>query len=93
MVNRNSERTNVILGRRTRTVLGPGVIEDTLAGVPLRMGVHEFYQVNTPAAEVLYAKAREYAGLKPDEFFAGPVLRHGHDRAFDAGGLQTLSRR
>lgn len=62
LVNRNSERTNVILGRRTRTVLGPGVIEDTLAGVPLRMGVHEFYQVNTPAAEVLYAKAREYAG-------------------------------
>ena len=68
LVNRNSERTNVILGRRTRTVLGPGVIEDTLAGVPLRMGVHEFYQVNTPAAEVLYAKAREYAGLKPDDF-------------------------
>ena len=48
--------------------LGFGVIEDTLAGVPLRMGVHEFYQVNTPAAEVLYAKAREYAGLKPDDF-------------------------
>ena len=68
LVNRNSERTNVILGRRTRTVLGPGVIEDTLAGVPLRMGVHEFYQVNTPAAEVLYAKAREYAGLNPDDF-------------------------
>ena len=68
LVNRNSERTNVILGRRTRIVLGSGVIEDTLAGVPLRMGVHEFYQVNTPAAEVLYAKAREYAGLKPDDF-------------------------
>ena len=57
LVNRNSERTNVILGRRTRTVLGPGVIEDTLAGVPLRMGVHEFYQVNTPAAEVLDRKS------------------------------------
>ena len=27
-----------------------------------------FNQVNTPAAEVLYAKAREYAGLKPDDF-------------------------
>ena len=68
LVNRNSERTNVILGRKTRTVLGPGVLEDTLAGVPLRMGVHEFYQVNTPAAEVLYAKAREYAALQPDDF-------------------------
>ena len=48
LVNRNSERTNVILGRKTRTVLGPGVIEDTLAGVPLRMGVHEFLSGKHP---------------------------------------------
>ena len=68
LINRNSERTNVILGRKTRTAVGPGTIEDTLAGGPLHMGVHEFYQVNTPAAEVLYAKARAYAGLKPDDF-------------------------
>ena len=68
LVNRNTQRTNVILGQDTRTVLGTGVIEDTLAGVPLQMGVHEFYQVNTPAAEVLYAKAREFAGLRPGDF-------------------------
>ena len=68
LVNRNTQRTNVILGQDTRTVLGPGVIEDTLAGIPLQMGVHEFYQVNTPAAEVLYAKAREFAGLRPGDF-------------------------
>ena len=68
LINRNTQRTNVILGHETRTVLGSGVIEDTLAGVPLQMGVHEFYQVNTPAAEILYAKAREFAGLKPGDF-------------------------
>lgn len=68
LVNRNTARTNVILGQSTRTVLGPGVIEDTLAGVPLRMGVHEFYQVNTPAAELLYATARRYAALRPQDF-------------------------
>ena len=68
LVNRNTARTNVILGPDTRTVLGPGVIADTLAGVPLTMGVHEFYQVNTPAAEVLYAKAREFAALQPGDF-------------------------
>lgn len=67
LVNCNSQRTNVILGQQTRTVLGPGVIEDTLAGVPLKMGVHEFYQVNTPAAEALYAKARELAALRPGD--------------------------
>ena len=36
------------------------------------------------------------AGVRRAEagrFFAGPVLRHGHDWAFDAGGLQALSRR
>ena len=67
-LNCNTGRTNVILGRKTRTVLGPGVIEDTLAGVPIQMGVHEFYQVNTPAAELLYAKAKEFARLQPDDF-------------------------
>ena len=68
LINRNTARTNVILGRDTRTVIGPGVIEDTLAGVPIQMGVHEFYQVNTPAAELLYAKAKEFARLQPDDF-------------------------
>ena len=32
------------------------------------MGLLEFFLLFTPAAEVLYAKAREYAGLKPDDF-------------------------
>ena len=68
LINENTARTNVILGPRTRTVLGPGVIEDTLAGVALRMGVHEFYQVNTAAAEILYARARSYAALQPEDF-------------------------
>ena len=68
LINRNNARTNVILGAKTRVALGPGYIEDTLSGVSLRMGVHEFYQVNTPAAEVLYAKAQEYAALKSDDF-------------------------
>ena len=68
LVNRNTARTNVILGAQTRTVLGPGLIEDTLSGVALQMGVHEFYQVNTPAAELLYAQARAYAALRPGDF-------------------------
>ena len=68
LINRNNARTNVILGAKTRVALGPGYIEDTLSGVSLRMGVHEFYQVNTPAAEALYAKAREFAALTPDDF-------------------------
>lgn len=68
LINANRERTNVILGDKVRVAFGPGYIEDTLAGVPLKMGVHEFYQVNTPAAELLYAKAREFAALRPGDF-------------------------
>lgn len=69
LVQTNTKRTNVILGEaKPRTVLGPGHIEDTLAGVPLRMGVQEFYQVNTAAAELLYQKAREFAALRPGDF-------------------------
>ncbi|MDD4850207.1 MAG: 23S rRNA (uracil(1939)-C(5))-methyltransferase RlmD [Gemmiger sp.] len=68
LLNQNGGRTNVILGSETRTLFGPGVVEDVLAGVPLKMGVHEFYQVNTPAAEVLYAKIREFAALRPTDF-------------------------
>ncbi len=69
LVQANTKQTNVILGTAPpRTVLGPGFIEDTLAGVPLRMGVQEFYQVNTAAAEMLYAKAREFAALRPGDF-------------------------
>ncbi len=69
LVQTNTRRTNVILGAGApRTVVGPGFIEDTLAGVPLQMGVQEFYQVNIAAAELLYAKARELAALRPDDF-------------------------
>lgn len=68
LINENTAKTNVILGSHTRTVLGPGTIADTLAGVEIRMGVHEFYQVNTPAAEVLYAQARVRAALRPTDF-------------------------
>lgn len=68
LLNRNTDRTNVILGRSVRTAFGNGTIADTLAGVPLQMGVHEFYQVNTPAAELLYATARKLAALRPTDF-------------------------
>ncbi len=68
LVQKNTRRTNVILGDAPpRAVLGPGCIEDTLAGVPLTMGVQAFYQVNTAAAELLYAKARDFAALRPDD--------------------------
>lgn len=67
LLNVNPKNTNVILGDETRTLYGPGFIEDTMCGVPVRLGPLSFYQVNTPAAERLYRVAAEYAALTPDD--------------------------
>ena len=67
LINVNAKKTNVILGEESVTLYGPGCIEDTLCGVPVRLGPLSFYQVNTLAAERLYGVVAEYAQLEPDD--------------------------
>ena len=67
LINVNPDKTNVILGRENRVLYGPGFIEDTLCGVPVRLGPLSFYQVNTPGAEQLYGVAAAYAAPGPDD--------------------------
>ena len=67
LINVNAKNTNVILGSETHTLCGPGFIEDTLCGVPVRLGPLSFYQVNTLAAERLYGIAADYAQLQPTD--------------------------
>ena len=67
LINVNAKKTNVILGEETVSLYGPGYIEDTLCGVPVRLGPLSFYQVNTLAAERLYGIAAEYAQLEPSD--------------------------
>ena len=67
LLNVNAKNTNVILGRENHILYGPGYIEDTLCGVPVRLGPLSFYQVNTLAAERLYGVAAQYAQLTPDD--------------------------
>ena len=67
LINVNAKKTNVILGEESVPLYGPGCIEDTLCGVPVRLGPLSFYQVNTLAAERLYGVAAEYAQLEPDD--------------------------
>ena len=55
------------MGEETVSLYGPGYIEDTLCGVPVRLGPLSFYQVNTLAAERLYGIAAEYAQLEPSD--------------------------
>lgn len=67
LVNVNAKNTNVILGEENHILYGPGVIEDTLCGVPVVLGPFSFYQVNTPGAEQLYGVAAQYADLTGSE--------------------------
>ena len=67
LLNVNAKNTTVILGSETHPLYGPGYLEDTLCGVPVRLGPLSFYQVNTLAAEQLYGIAAQYAQLTPDD--------------------------
>ena len=61
--NVNDRRTNAILGRRCRTLWGPGVMHDRLLGCTFEIGPTSFYQTNPAQTEVLYQLALEGAGL------------------------------
>lgn len=61
VLNKNTEKTNVILGKEQETLFGDGYIVDELCGVKVRLNPLSFYQVNHDMAERLYEKAAEYA--------------------------------
>lgn len=64
ILNSNTEKTNVIVGKNFRTLFGEGYIKDTLCGLEFKLSPQSFYQVNHNQAEKLYSLAREYANLK-----------------------------
>ncbi|HXK77669.1 MAG TPA: 23S rRNA (uracil(1939)-C(5))-methyltransferase RlmD [Oscillospiraceae bacterium] len=67
VLNINEARTNVVLGRESVRIWGRDTLCDTLAGVKVELAPEAFYQVNHDAAELLYAKAAEFAALTGDE--------------------------
>ena len=66
-VNTNTEATNVIMGKKTRTVRGKDRIEDTIGGLVFSISPQSFYQVNPVQTEHIYSQALEYAGLTGKE--------------------------
>ena len=82
VLNTNTERTNVILGRKLRTLWGSDEIEDTLhaydiseegdfvpaaEAVTFRISPLSFYQVNPEQTQKLYSLAMNYAHLTGKE--------------------------
>ncbi|MFA5111267.1 MAG: 23S rRNA (uracil(1939)-C(5))-methyltransferase RlmD [Desulfobaccales bacterium] len=52
---RSRHKAQVVAGESSRTLWGPGYIEEELGGLRLRVSAHSFLQTNTEAAEALYA--------------------------------------
>lgn len=66
-LNKNTEKTNVILGNEIRTIWGKEYIEDYIGDIKFRISPKSFFQVNPVQTEKLYAKALEYAGVGPED--------------------------
>ena len=67
LLNTNKENTNVVLGKKWKTLYGTNAIEDILCGLRFRISADSFYQVNRAGAELLYGKAAELAELSGGE--------------------------
>ncbi len=67
VINKNSEKTNVILGNKCKVLAGAETITDIMCGNKIELSPLSFYQVNTPQAEKLYAIAKDFAQLNGTE--------------------------
>ena len=61
--NINSDKTNVILGKKSRTLYGEDYIYDSIGDLKFKISPRSFYQVNPTQTKVLYEKALEYADV------------------------------
>lgn len=65
--NVNDKKTNVVLGKRFRTLWGQDFIIDSLGDCKFKISPSSFYQVNKKQTEVLYGVAEEFANLSGKE--------------------------
>ena len=67
ILNENREKTNVILGRKFRTIAGRDTLEDVLCGLTFDLSPAAFFQVNPTQTEVLYQTALDFADITPED--------------------------
>ena len=66
-LNFNRDRTNVIFGKKTKTIAGKSSITEMFAGVELQIAADTFFQVNTLAAEMLFEHTIQQLDLQGNE--------------------------
>ncbi len=65
--NYNEKKTNVVLGKRFRTLWGEETIVDSIGHAKFRISPLSFYQVNNSQTEGLYNKVAEFAEMTGKE--------------------------
>jgi 23S rRNA (uracil1939-C5)-methyltransferase len=65
--NINPEKTNVVMGKKSKVLYGEDFILDEINGIKFKISHRSFYQVNPQQTEHLYQKALEYADLSEDD--------------------------
>ncbi|HLR65503.1 MAG TPA: 23S rRNA (uracil(1939)-C(5))-methyltransferase RlmD [Pseudogracilibacillus sp.] len=65
--NVNSDRTNVILGRKNRTLYGTDYIVDTIGDLQFKIAPPSFFQVNPEQTKVLYDQALDFAQVTAED--------------------------
>ncbi|PAP76586.1 23S rRNA (uracil(1939)-C(5))-methyltransferase RlmD [Rubrivirga marina] len=63
----NSGVAQTAFGEAVHTVFGSGLVRDKIGPHTFEIASNAFFQTNTVAAEGLYAVAREFANLQPDD--------------------------
>ena len=59
-INFNSQKTNVILGKKTECIIGKDYIEEKLIDKIFKIGANTFFQVNPKSAENIFAYVKNY---------------------------------
>ncbi|PRX32550.1 23S rRNA m(5)U-1939 methyltransferase [Orenia metallireducens] len=94
--NINPKRTNVVLGKLTKTFAGQDHIFDYIGKVKYKISPLSFFQVNTLQAKVLYDQAVDYAGLTGQEKVIdaycglGSITLYVADQAKEVYGIEII---
>ncbi len=89
-ININTDKTNVILGKKVITLFGEEFITDKLGDVVYAVSPLSFYQVNPAQTKKIYDTVKEYAGLTGSETLWDIYCGAGTIGLYLASGVKEL---
>ena len=86
----NSGVAQTAFGEAAHTVFGPGTVRDRIGPHTFEIASNAFFQTNTVMAERLYATAREFAHLQPEDVVYDLYCGAGTISLFVADAVQKV---